>query len=142
MQEFLKERDFESGMERQLLPLLRAARCEVVLHGYDGGRLFAVRYDAPSPRGTVLLLHGLNESTEKYRELIAYFLRAGLSVLIYDQRGHGRSVRCVRRRLIHIDRFEQIENAVLESGRAMDSVTVDELNRIWDENKHKTAKIK
>ena len=107
MQEFLKERDFESGMERQLLPLLRAARCEVVLHGYDGGRLFAVRYDAPSPHGTVLLLHGLNESTEKYRELIAYFLRAGLSVLIYDQRGHGRSVRCVRRRLIHIDRFEE-----------------------------------
>ena len=41
-----------------------------------------------------------------------------------------------------IDRFDMVEHAVLESGRDVETVTVDELNRIWDENKHKNAKIK
>lgn len=113
MRNFLYEQDFESGMQGQLLPFLRAARQEISFPGYDGQPLFAVRYDAQSPCGTVMILHGLNESTEKYRELIAYFLQAGLSVLIYDQRGHGKSVRHVRQRLIHIDRFEEyVEDAL------------------------------
>ncbi len=36
-----------------------------------------------------------------------------------------------------IDRFEVVENAVLESGGDIHAVSLDELNRIWDENKHK-----
>ena len=112
MRDFLFERDFESEMKGRLLPLLRAARQEIVFRGHDGGELFGVRYDAPSPRGTVMILHGLNESTEKYAELIAYFLQEGFSVLIYDQRGHGRSVRSAPARRIHIDRFEEyVEDA-------------------------------
>jgi lysophospholipase len=59
-----------------------------------------------------MILHGLNESTEKYAELIAYFLQEGFSVLIYDQRGRGRSVRSAPARRIHIDRFEEyVEDA-------------------------------
>ncbi len=107
MQNFLFESEFSIGLRDRVLPLLRAARRELTLSGYDGKPLACVCYDAEAPRGTVLILHGLNESTEKYRELIAYFLEAGLSVLIYDQRGHGRSTRCVRPRLVHIDRFEE-----------------------------------
>lgn len=41
-----------------------------------------------------------------------------------------------------IDRFEGVERAVLKSGRDIETVTVEELNRIWNENKHKSAKIK
>ena len=41
-----------------------------------------------------------------------------------------------------IDRFEQIEKTVLNTGKTMEEVSSDELNRIWDENKHKkTNKI-
>ena len=36
-----------------------------------------------------------------------------------------------------IDRFETVENIVLQNGRQMDSMGLAELNRIWDENKHK-----
>ena len=38
-----------------------------------------------------------------------------------------------------IGRFSVIETAVLEAGLTMDEVGVEELNRIWDENKHKNA---
>ena len=96
-----------------MLPTLAKARREGQFAGYDGAPLSYVRYDAERPVGTVLLLHGLNESTEKYHELIYYFLREGLCVLIYDQRGHGRSPRKVRGPLTHIDRFDEyIEDAL------------------------------
>ena len=38
-----------------------------------------------------------------------------------------------------IDRFETVENAVYGMGKSMDELDIDELNRIWDENKHKNA---
>ena len=100
-------------MEKEILPALRAVRQEGTFAGYDGAPLFYVRYTAREPRGTVLIIHGLNESTEKYAEMISYLLREGLSVLIYDQRGHGRSARAVRRGLTHIDRFDEyVEDAL------------------------------
>ena len=36
-----------------------------------------------------------------------------------------------------INRFEVVENAVLEKNLRMDDMSVEELNCIWDENKHK-----
>ena len=36
-----------------------------------------------------------------------------------------------------IDRFEQVENAVLAEGKDMESLTMPELDAIWDEIKHK-----
>ncbi|MBE6668431.1 MAG: nucleoside triphosphate pyrophosphohydrolase [Ruminococcaceae bacterium] len=39
-----------------------------------------------------------------------------------------------------IDRFEQVEGAVLSCGKDIDTVSNEELNRIWDENKHKNSK--
>ena len=38
-----------------------------------------------------------------------------------------------------IDRFERVENAVLENGKSMDEMTMSELDAIWDEIKHKNA---
>ena len=102
---FLKEECFVTEMKDTVLPFLAQRRREVPLCGHDGTTLFAVCYDAPSPRGTVMILHGLNESTEKYAELIYYFLKSGLSVLIYDQRGHGRSPRSAPTGLVYVKRF-------------------------------------
>lgn len=41
-----------------------------------------------------------------------------------------------------IDRFDQIETAVSEQGKSIEEVSVEELNRIWDENKHKNSQKK
>ena len=107
MRKFLTEQTFTKAMREQVLPTLAACRTTSTFRGYDGVALHLVRYDAPTPRGTVLILHGLNESTEKYSELISYFLTDGLSVLIYDQRGFGKSPRQVPHGISHIDRFDE-----------------------------------
>ncbi len=36
-----------------------------------------------------------------------------------------------------IDRFEKLENLVIEQGKDIENMSMDELDRIWDENKHK-----
>src|SRR6476469_5881851 len=50
---------------------------------------------APSPRGNVLLSHGVGEYAgryvERYHALIPTLVNAGFSVYAYDQRGHGTS---------------------------------------------------
>ena len=113
MRRFATEETYEQEMKERYLPALRACRREGTFMGAGGAALFYVRYDAAISHGTVLILHGLNESTEKYCELIAYLLEEGLSVLIYDQRGHGKSARSVRRGLTHVDRFDDyVEDAL------------------------------
>lgn len=44
-----------------------------------------------TPRGVVLLVHGLGEHSGRYEELGSFLAHEGFRVLAYDQRGHGRS---------------------------------------------------
>ncbi|MBE6603332.1 MAG: alpha/beta hydrolase [Ruminococcaceae bacterium] len=105
MREFIKEQEFQTQINDTVMPYL-AQRTEVLsVIARDGGALYAVKYTADHPRGTVVLVHGFSENADKYREFIYYLLREGLSVLVYDQRGHGRSAREVGADIIHIDRF-------------------------------------
>lgn len=51
----------------------------------------AQRRPAGTPRGTVLIVHGLGEHAERYVRLAAELTAAGWSVQAFDQRGHGAS---------------------------------------------------
>ena len=51
-------------------------------------------YDAPeppTPRATVLIVHGLGEHTGRYAHVAAALVQAGFAVRAYDHQGHGRS---------------------------------------------------
>jgi alpha-beta hydrolase superfamily lysophospholipase len=58
----------------------------------DGVRL-ALRHWEPTgtPRGTVLIVHGLGEHSGRYEHVAAYLTARGWRVVAYDLRGHGRS---------------------------------------------------
>ena len=104
---YLSEEHYAEQMEKTVLPYLSARRTEKTIAAADGKPLFCQVYHADAPRGTVFLVHGFSESGEKFREMICYFLLCGLSALIYDQRGHGRSFRKAPASVTHVDRFEQ-----------------------------------
>lgn len=53
--------------------------------------LHIVRAPVENPRGTVVLVHGLGEHSGRYGHVIDVIHAAGLSVIAYDHRGHGRS---------------------------------------------------
>ncbi len=107
MREFIKEQDFEQQITRTVIPYLAARRTEPTFKAPDGKALYVALYRADAPRGTVVLLHGFSENAEKYYEFIYYLLRENLSVLIPDQRGHGRSARTAPLGIMHIDRFAE-----------------------------------
>ena len=84
---------YAETMRTRVLPTLAARRTDCTVPG-DGRRpLFVSRFDADAPRGTVLIVHGFTENADKFAELIHSLLWHGLSVVAYDQRGHGRSWR-------------------------------------------------
>lgn len=61
---------------------------------HDGLALRLSAWPAPAPgtpRGTVLLVHGLGEHAGRYAHVAAALNAAGWAVLAYDQRGHGDS---------------------------------------------------
>lgn len=102
--------DYGETMERVILPCISARRTDFTLEGDGGVSLFASRFDADAPRGTVMILHGFTESIEKFSEVIHSLLQNGLSVVIYDQRGHGRSGRAQGLdgpSLTHVDDFDE-----------------------------------
>ena len=97
-------------MRDEVLPYNAARGRERIVKG-DGGRpLYTVCCDADAPRGTVLIVHGFTENADKYAEIIYALLVNGLSVVAYDQRGHGRSWRpegLEEISLTHVDSFDE-----------------------------------
>ena len=57
----------------------------------DGVQLYGELFQAPSPRGAALVLHGYAEHAGRYREVANVLVQAGLTTLTFDQRGHGRA---------------------------------------------------
>jgi lysophospholipase len=80
--------------------------------GSGGRRLrYAVfRTADPVAKGTVVLLHGRNESIEKYFEMIGDLLARGLWVATFDWRGQAGSERLMKQlRRGHVRRFSDYE---------------------------------
>jgi alpha-beta hydrolase superfamily lysophospholipase len=64
---------------------------EGFLHSADHLRLYWQRYTPPSPRATVVVLHGAGDHCGRYPGITAALVRAGFQVALVDFRGHGQS---------------------------------------------------
>lgn len=103
--QWLHEDCFEEEWNQQLMPYL--------LDRMESGKIqsqdFALAYDfyqADRAQATLVLVHGFNEFKEKYREVIYYFLQAGIQVLVYDARGHGHSKKSDHHTMVDCHSFE------------------------------------
>ncbi|MBP5633112.1 MAG: alpha/beta hydrolase [Clostridia bacterium] len=106
------EDNYAAVMDNTVLPFLQKRRTDRQLTVEPGKSLHIVRYTSDpdnagsASEGTVFIVHGFTETTEKYRELAYYLLNFGYDVVIFDQRGHGFSYREVEdMQLTHIDKF-------------------------------------
>ena len=121
---------YAGTMEDVILPYINARRTDMTLEGDGGVPLFVSRFDAKNHRGAVLIVHGFTENADKFAEIIHSLLQNNLSVVAYDQRGHGRSGRAEGLdglSLTHVDDFD-------EYVRDMDIVVrkaLSELTKPW-----------
>ncbi|MDO4522033.1 MAG: alpha/beta hydrolase [Eubacteriales bacterium] len=104
----LEEKTYAQKMAEEVEPYLELHGESRETERENGKRIFYVKYLADQPKGVVLISHGFTESTEKYKENIYYFLKAGYDVYMHDHCGHGRSYRLVEdMSLVYVDRFER-----------------------------------
>lgn len=73
----------------------------------DGTRLAYRFFPVKKSRGTIVIVHGFTEFSEKYAETVFDLKDSGYNVLLYDQRGHGHSARALPDSLKgHVEHFQ------------------------------------
>ena len=100
--------EYASVLNEIVIPELNNRQETRTVPGKDHFPLFCSVFHAENPHGTVLILHGFSENIYKYSELIYSLIQNHLSVVAYDQRGHGRSGRAdglPNPSVTHVDRF-------------------------------------
>ncbi len=98
---------FEEIMDKKVIPYLASiCACGYMEILPGGGSLYYEAYRPEDAKGAVVISHGYTESTEKYKEVIYYFVKAGYQVYLADHRGHGRSFRETDHpNMVHVNRF-------------------------------------
>lgn len=95
--------EFQACMARKALSYISSRSTRA----YTSSGLYYSFSKADNPKGAVTILHGFSDGIYKYRETIFYLLNMGYDCLIYEHRGHGRSVRQLDDpSCIHIDDFD------------------------------------
>jgi acylglycerol lipase len=64
---------------------------EQFIESKDGTQLFVKQFSTASPKAQVLVLHGYLEYSLRYTEFAEYLNGKGISVTVFDYRGHGKS---------------------------------------------------
>ncbi|MGN1148360.1 MAG: alpha/beta fold hydrolase [Lachnospiraceae bacterium] len=124
----LEEKNLEEQMRTVVEPMLLQTKKQGQL-AVKGGELYYELYSQKQTADTIVICHGFSESAEKYGEFIYYLYNAGYQVAIWDQRGHGRSLReGIDPNVVHIEEFsdyvedmhhfvEQVVKPFAEGGR-------------------------
>lgn len=101
----LSEEDFAGQMKTLVEPFLASVKKAGELP-VSSGRLYYELYPQQEKADTVVICHGFSESTAKYQEFIYYLYQAGFQVVVYDQRGHGKSFRMGEdANVVHVEDF-------------------------------------
>ena len=92
---------------------------ERFIESKDGTPLRVRTIRASSPRGCVIVVHGLGDHLERYGALSGFLHENGYDVVLYDQRGHGQSggVRShVTRFSDYVEDLERVRDAAQAAG--------------------------
>lgn len=84
--------EFESAIRAGIEFIKTREHETVTIRSYDGLRLVGRYYDVPNPRALVIFFHGYRASADtNFSCAVEYFLNRGFSVLLIDERAHGKS---------------------------------------------------
>lgn len=98
--------DYRTKMKTVIEPYAKKFERDGYLTTDEGIRLHYRTYMKEKSRANIVIFHGYTESSEKYKEVIYYFLKANFSVFIMDLRGHGYSSRqCDNPTIVYVDKF-------------------------------------
>ena len=110
---YIDEEDYAQTMQTEVEPYINTFKTTDYLTTSDHASLYYEHYLLENPLAHVVIAHGFTESSQKYKEVIYYFLKSGYSVSILDHRGHGYSDRMILDEdssKVYIDTFDTYLN--------------------------------
>lgn len=104
---YLDEMQYDSQMSEIVIPYLDNHRTTGYFSSFDNTSIYYEEYLKKDATAHIVLLHGFTENSQKYKELIYYFLKYNYNVSLLDHRGHGYSERLTSdSSKVHIDAFQ------------------------------------
>lgn len=123
---YISEKNYEEDMKRVAEPFINEYKKSGYIKGINNIELYYEKYINDEAKGNIVISHGFGEFTEKYNEMIYYFLNCGYSVFIIEHRGNARSSRLGKDSCqISVERFDNyiedfktfLEEVVIPEGR-------------------------
>ena len=103
---YIYQKNYKEDMLIIVEPYLKKKLKYGYILGKKNLKLYYEKFIVKNPKANIVICHGLRECTEKYYELIYYFMKEGYSVFIIEHRGHGRSQRLgIDTSQINVERF-------------------------------------
>lgn len=90
---YISEENYEYDMHTITEPYIKQYKKSGYITGIGDLEIYYEKYVIEAPKGNIVICHGFGEFTEKYNELMYYFMKSGYSVFIIEHRGNGRSKR-------------------------------------------------
>lgn len=90
---YISQDNYRKEMLNKIGPYLMGRLKKGYILGVNNLNIYYEKFTVENSVGSIVICHGFGEFTEKYYELIYYFMNEGYSVFISEHRGHGRSGR-------------------------------------------------
>lgn len=91
--DFIKSAEFPKEIKEEIEPFINEMKQQGFFDGQNGQEIYYEKYEMEGIKKAVVISHGFTEYTEKYNELIYYFIKEGYNVYMSEYRGQGRSGR-------------------------------------------------
>ena len=65
---------------------------EIFIKSFDSLKLSLAIYEAKKPKAVIQVIHGMCEHKERYDEMAKYLQKKNYTVVLSDNRGHGKSI--------------------------------------------------
>ena len=107
VKEYIYQTNYKEDMLNKVEPYLKNKLKNGYILGKENLKLYYEKFIVEKPKANIVICHGLREFTEKYYELIYYFLQEGYSVFIIEHRGHGHSQRLgIDNSQVNVEKFD------------------------------------
>ena len=93
IRKYISQNNYKEEMLNKAEPYLKKKLKSGYILGQNNLKLYYEKFIVKNAKANIVICHGIRECTEKYYELIYYFMQEEYSVFIIEHRGHGRSQR-------------------------------------------------
>lgn len=123
---FISQKNYREEMRNKVEPYLKEKLKYGYITGENNVKLYYEKFIVEDSKASIVICHGFGEFTEKYYELIYYFIKARYSVFIIEHRGHGRSQRLgIDNSQINVEMFDYY---IQDFKKFMDEVVIPSSN--------------